>query len=247
MEHPHDQLLGGKYRLGSLISSGGMGRVYRATDVRLGTEIAIKMLAPHSEEDPRREARFLREARAVSELHHPNIVEVLDFGVDGGEPYLVMELLAGETLRARLEREGRLDLAETGRLLAALARGVGCAHRAGVAHCDLKPENVFLVGGDAQVKLLDFGQARPAAEASLLSTASRSPMGTPAYMSPEQATGGDVGPASDLWSLGVIAYECLVGRRPFEGETIGELILQICSWPLPVPSRHALVPGAIDA
>jgi eukaryotic-like serine/threonine-protein kinase len=237
-----ERLVGGRYRVGPLISSGGMGRVDRATDVTTGREVAIKRIERGDDADAR---RFVREARAVAALRHPSVVDVLDAGVDDGEPYLVMELLSGETLRARLERTGRLALAETCRLIDALARAIDAVHAAGIVHCDLKPENVVLVDGDA-VKLVDFGLARPATGGSLLSTASRSPMGTPPYMSPEQATGGDVGPASDRWSLAVIAYECLVGRRPFDGESIGELVLQICSWPLPLPSRDGL-PRAVDA
>jgi serine/threonine-protein kinase len=248
---PTDTVLDGKYRLEHELARGGMGRVHVATHVHLGTRVAIKVLHdPGAPDDDaaNEHARFLQEARAAAQLRHPNVVQVLDFGIDAGRPYLVMELLDGETLRARLDR-GPIDAATTAAIVTAIAAALTAAHAAGIVHRDLKPDNVFLIAAATGLvaKVLDFGVAKLAASPSAVTTASGAVLGTPAYMSPEQAQGADdVDAASDRWALGVIAYECLVGRRPFVADSLGELVLQICAWAPPVPSRHADVPAGFD-
>jgi serine/threonine protein kinase/tetratricopeptide (TPR) repeat protein len=240
------EVIDGRYRLERELSRGGMGRVFAATHVHLGTSVAVKLL--ESDDSPKERDRFLQEARAAAQLKHPNVVRVTDFGIDRDQqPYLVMELLEGESLRARLEREGKLDGAATAAIVDGVAKALTAAHAAGIVHRDLKPDNVWVCPeGDA--KVLDFGIAKVVATASAVTTASGAMLGTPAYMSPEQAQGTkDVDASSDLWALGVVAYECLVGARPFDAEALGELVLQICAWPMPTPSQHATVPAGFDA
>lgn len=246
-------LLDGKYRVGRELSRGGAGVVYEATHEHLGTAVAVKVLEASAESEGGslcslvEPESFLREARLAARLRHPNVVQVLDFGVTRDVPYLVMELVPGESLRARLAR-GRLSLSETLPILEGIAAALGAAHERGIVHRDLKPENVVVAPGSdgPQVKVVDFGLAcaahlEPGSDGGSL-------WGTPAYSSPEQASGvGPVTPAVDRWALGVIAFECLTGRRPFEGETLGELVLQLCHWAAPVPSDHAEVPAGFDA
>ncbi|MEZ4364499.1 MAG: tetratricopeptide repeat protein [Kofleriaceae bacterium] len=277
-------LLDGKYRIERELSRGGMGIVYAATHQLLGTQVAIKVLhtSPDPGEDesvrsssggPTEVARFLDEARLAAALRHPNVVSVLDFGVVHDLPYLVMELVEGETLRDLLERRGKLPLSEVLPILEGVAGALAAAHGRGIVHRDLKPENILVERGDAaggalgpghaRAKVVDFGvaclvdseaeaaAARPGASTRPLSAGElsvRSPMtGTPAYASPEQASGhGPVTGAADLWALGVIAFECLTGLRPFAGESLGEVVLQICTWELPVPSALAEVPTGFD-
>ncbi len=240
-----DGVLDGRYRLGLELSRGGMGRVFSATHIHLGTTVAIKVL--DTDDTPKERERFLQEARAAAQLKHPNVVQVTDFGIFEEQQYLVMELLEGETLRALLERKGPLDPGKTAAIIAGIARALTAAHAAKIVHRDLKPDTVWIdERGDA--KVLDFGIAKVASTIPSVTTASGAVLGTPAYMSPEQAQGTrDVDAASDRWALGVIAYECLVGARPFEAEALGELVLQICAWPQPVPSQHAELPEGFDA
>ncbi len=240
-----DGVIDGRYRLGRELSRGGMGRVFSATHIHLGTSVAIKLL--DGDDTPKERERFLQEARAAAQLKHPNVVQVTDFGIANEQPYLVMELLEGETLRARLEREGTLDPVTTASIIAGIARALTAAHAAKIVHRDLKPDNVW-IDERGDVKVLDFGIAKIASSTPSVTTASGAVLGTPAYMSPEQAQGNrDVDSASDRWALGVIAYECLVGVRPFDADALGELVLQICAWSPPVPSQHASVPDGFDA
>lgn len=246
-------LLDGKYRVGRELSRGGAGVVYEATHEHLGTAVAVKVLEASAASEGGslcslvEPESFLREARLAARLRHPNVVQVLDFGVTNELPYLVMELVPGESLRARLAR-GPLSFAEALPILEGIAAALGAAHERGIVHRDLKPENVVVAPGPGAplVKVVDFGlacaaSAEPGSEAGSL-------WGTPAYSSPEQASGvGPVTPAVDRWALGVIAFECLTGRRPFEGETLGELVLQLCHWAAPVPSERAPVPPGFDA
>jgi len=215
-------VLDGRYRVEGVLGTGGMGRVYRAEHTKIGKSVAIKVL--HADLGRNREAsqRFQREAIASGRLDHPNIVGVSDFGVlDGGACYLVMELLEGESLGDRLTRDTRLPWTEAIDILRGVLYGLRHAHERGVVHRDIKPDNVYLArkDGDPVIKILDFGIAKlyaagrtedPAATRAGLT------VGTPAYLSPEQAVGGEITPASDLYSATVVLYEMLVGRAPFE-------------------------------
>jgi serine/threonine protein kinase/Tol biopolymer transport system component len=220
--HPEDDLPTG-LRLGSMVAhfrvvaplgGGGMGVVYRAEDTRLGRTVALKFLAPERTRDPGAKERFLREARAASALDHPNLCTVHEVGETAEERlYLAMPCYDGETLAQRIER-GPLPVAEAVELATQAARGLAKAHRGGIVHRDVKPANL-MVTGDGVVKILDFGIAELAGTAG--EAGSGSLAGTPVYMSPEQTRGAAVGPATDVWSLGVVLYEMLAGSRPFSG------------------------------
>ncbi len=245
-------LLGGRYRLLARIGAGGMGEVWRAEHTSLGTPSAVKVMDTALGDDTQdRLQRFQQEARAAAQLRSPHIVQVLDHGVEGRFAFIVMELLEGEGLDQRLARKGRLTPSETARVIAGMARGLARAHAAGIVHRDLKPANVFLTreGGGEVVKLLDFGIAKllgPRADLQV-KTHQGNVVGTPSYMSPEQVRGGEVDARSDLWQMGVIAWECLTGQRPFDGPTLGDTFLRICSAPLPAASSIVPVPPGFDA
>ena len=236
-------IVAGRYRLDRLLGEGGMGQVWAATHAVTGRAVALKLLRGRLADRPDLRERFAREARAASSVDHPNVIAIHDFfTLDDQTPVMVMDLLAGESLRARLERSGALSVVETAGILAAVASAVSAAHALGIVHRDLKPDNVFLAREPAKdearevVKVLDFGIAKlrgPAFEATALAgsgslTSEGTVMGTPWYMAPEQASGErDVDQRADVFSIGVLLYECLAGRRPFRGETLGQLLKQI--------------------
>jgi len=216
----------GHYRIVEQIGEGGMGVVYRAHDEKLDRDVAIKVLHRDVAQDPDRLARFEREAKAVAKLDHPNILAIHQLGTHESSPFIVTELLDGESLRGRIP-PGGMGWQEAAEIGAAVAEGLAAAHRQNIVHRDLKPENIFLTSG-GRVKILDFGLARivlPAeeeAETATLTpggTVAGAVMGTVGYMSPEQAEGRPVDTRSDLFSLGTVLYEMLAGRRPFEGNT----------------------------
>jgi serine/threonine-protein kinase len=214
-------VLDGRYRIESILGTGGMGCVYRAEHTGIGRPVAIKVL--HADLNRNREAaqRFQREAIASGRLDHPNIVNVSDFGVlDAGPCYLVMEVLEGESLGARLEREQRIPWREALEIMRGVLLGLHHAHERGVVHRDIKPDNVFLTrkGSELVVKILDFGIAKLFAGTAddPASTRAGLTVGTPAYLSPEQAVGGEIKPASDLYSATILLFEMLTGRAPFE-------------------------------
>jgi eukaryotic-like serine/threonine-protein kinase len=221
MTDPAAGPLGGRYRMEALLASGGMGEVWAARDLLLDRAVAVKVLGPAFAGDGRAGERLRREARAAGRLDHPGIARMLDLGEDGGRPYLVMELLEGESLAERIGRDGPMAPAGAARVVAGVADALEAAHRAGVVHRDVKPGNVFLCA-DGSVKVLDFGIASAAGEAALTTG---DLIGTAAYLAPERALGHRATPAADVYALGVVLYELLAGRRPFEAGSDIELAM----------------------
>jgi len=218
------RIVAGRYHLEELIGKGGMGAVYRATQLGVKREVAVKVLLPDLTSERRVVKRFYREAFAVSQMNHPNIVRLVDFGVDpsSNSPFMVLDLVHGQTLRALYDKGGRMAERRAANLMAQLAKGLVDAHLKGVVHRDLKPENLMvelLAGGDEHLRILDFGLTRILDEPITAGriTESGTVLGTPLYMSPEQATGAPIDPRSDLYSLGCILYELLAGKPVFHG------------------------------
>jgi serine/threonine protein kinase len=244
-----DELVGrtiGKYEIVSLLGRGGMGRVYEAVHSGIGKRVVVKTLHRPIASNRDAVARFHREAQAASAAESPHIVEIFDTGfAEDGSPFLVMELLRGESLAALLRRESSLSSEETTRIVLQVLRGLSRAHAAGIVHRDLKPDNIFLVDrypDPSFAKILDFGISkidRPTHHTTL--TREGTVLGTPAYMSPEQAQGMlDVDLRTDLWAMGAILYECVTGCQPFAGATYEQIIVRICTMD-PTPIRE-LVP-----
>ena len=244
----------GCYQVLSLVGVGGMGEVYRARDPRLDREVAIKVLPERLAHSPETLARFHREAKAVAALSHPNILAIHDFGTDRGISFAVMELLEGETLRSRLRRAA-MPWREAVETAAAVADGLSAAHAKGIIHRDLKPENIFLTQ-NGQVKVLDFGvaQVRPGApfpgETPPLPAGITEPgrlIGTVGYMSPEQVCGEPVQAASDIFSLGCVLYEMVMGQRAFAGATAQETMAAILrDSPSPHGGTGCKIPAALE-
>jgi len=245
----------GQYEILDRLGAGGMGEVWRARDTHLGRDVAIKLLLEGVSADPDRLARFEREARVLAALNHPNVATLFGFERDdsGSTPFLVMELVEGETLAERIDR-GPVPLSEARTIFIQIAEGLEAAHEQGIVHRDLKPANLKLSsdaqGGPLRVKVLDFGLAK-----SLDSGEGRSPdlsqtptltaaatrlgevMGTAAYMSPEQARGEAIGTRTDVWAFGACLFETLAGQRPFQGETASHTMVAILDHE---PDWHAL-------
>src|SRR5262245_61965997 len=221
---PSNELTGrtvGSFRIVARIGGGGMGEVYRAHDTKLDRPVALKLLPRHVTDDAERLHRFHTEARAASSLNHPNILVIHDFGDLDGRPCIVSELVDGETLRQRLDR-GAVPVREAVGLTMQIASALAAAHARGITHRDIKPDNV-MVRTDGYVKVLDFGLAKlvdaPQAETTVFHTQPGLVIGTPHYMSPEQAEGKNVDERSDIFSLGVVFYELSAGSRPFTGDS----------------------------
>jgi serine/threonine-protein kinase len=236
-----------RYRLDSRIASGGMGEVWRATDTVLDRRVAVKLLRQEHADDPVFRSRFETEARNAAGLHHRGIAQVFDFGAgepgDGEHPpFLVMEYVDGRPLSAVLRPGQPMDAYAAARLVAAAGEALGAAHAQGIVHRDVKPANI-LVTDDRDVKITDFGIARAADAVALTRTGEV--LGTPQYISPEQAEGSPATPASDVYSLGAVAYECLVGQRPFEADS--PVATAIAHLRQPVPELPSTVPPALAA
>jgi serine/threonine-protein kinase len=217
--------IAGRYRLESRIGVGGMSTVHLAFDERLERQVAIKLLAEHLADDPAFVSRFRREALAAARLVHPNIVQVFDFGFDEShhQHFIVMEHVPGYSCAELLRDRGHLDVDQAVEIVTQACRGLDYAHRNGVVHRDVKPGNL-LVSGAEVVKLADFGIARATDQSSI--TQVGSVLGTAAYLAPEQARGEEAGPRADLYSLGVVAYQLLSGRLPYEASSLSELALK---------------------
>ncbi|GGM70343.1 hypothetical protein GCM10010106_15670 [Thermopolyspora flexuosa] len=233
-------LLGNRYRLTGRIAAGGMGEVWRAVDELLGREVAVKLLRQHVAADPSFRERFRHEARITAGLTDPGIAQVFDYGEQEDGAYLVMELVVGEPLSAILARHGTLTADITLDLVSQTARGLHAAHRSGVIHRDIKPGNL-LITETGQVKITDFGIARALQAAPMTRTGTV--LGTAQYVSPEQASGSPLTPATDIYSLGVVAYECLAGRPPFVADTQVAIALMHLNEPPPPLPPH--VPGPV--
>src|SRR5690349_5036300 len=227
-------MLGGRYRLDERIAGGGMGDVWRGTDDVLGRTVAVKILLAALLDEPGFAERFRGEARTMATINHPGVVDVYDYGNEGGTAFLVMEYIEGDALSRTLSRVGRLTPARTMALMAQAADALHAAHEKGIVHRDVKPGNL-LVRPNGTLVLTDFGIARSAMVGQL--TAAGSVLGTASYISPEQASGATATPLSDVYALGVVAYQCLSGRRPFEGDNPLEIAMRhVRDAPPPLPS-----------
>ncbi|WP_438016058.1 protein kinase [Sorangium sp. So ce315] len=238
-------ILAGRYRVERALARGAMGSVWVGRHLLLDVDIAIKFMAPQFASSPELRARFEREARAAAVLKSAHAVQVYDYGIEQDTPYIVMELLEGEDLAARLARERRIGLPALLGILEQVGRALRRAHELGLVHRDLKPGNLFLSlqDGEQVAKVVDFGVAKGAdVAASVQATRPGALLGSPSYMSPEQVRSSSrVDHRSDLWSLGVIAFECVTGQLPFPGQELGDVLVEICTAPIPLASQ--LVPG----
>jgi eukaryotic-like serine/threonine-protein kinase len=237
--------IAGRYRIEGRIGVGGMSTVHLAFDNRLERYVAIKLLAAHLADDPTFVSRFRREALAAARLVHPNIVQVFDFGFDSGhhQHFIVMEHVPGNSCAELLRDRGHLDLDQALDIVTQACRGLEYAHRNGVVHRDVKPGNL-LVSDSEVVKLADFGIARAADQSSI--TQVGSVLGTAAYLSPEQSRGEEAGPRADLYSLGVVTYQLISGRLPYEASSLSELTLkQQRESPIPLDELNPQVPHAL--
>jgi eukaryotic-like serine/threonine-protein kinase len=248
------QIVAGRYRLEHPIARGAMGSIWRASHIELKAKVAIKFLDTVERGETELHGRFLQEARSGAAVRCAHVVQVFDYGQAGRVPFIVMELLEGETLEQRLAQRRVLTPAELDKIFREMATGVSRAHAAGVVHRDLKPSNVFIAreGPNEVTKLIDFGIAK-VDEARLgftprMGTRAGTVIGTPEYMSPEQLrSGADTDHGVDLWALGIVAFECLTGKLPFSGKTLTDIVVQICTEKPIAPSALAEVPAGFDA
>jgi eukaryotic-like serine/threonine-protein kinase len=243
--------LSGRYETGAKLGTGGMSNVYKATDRILERTVAVKILAEHLSDDERFVARFKREALAVAKLIHPNIVQVYDTGVDDGRHYIVMEYVEGRSGAQILQRHGPVEPDIAAEIGIQACSGLDYAHRRGIIHRDVKPGNLMIVGGpvgggEMIVKLTDFGIARAIEQTRI--TQVGSVVGTAAYLAPEQVRGEEATPATDVYALGVVLYQFLTGRLPYEGSSLAELaVRQQNEKPLPPSTYNSEVPETLGA
>ena len=231
------RLIGGRYRVIAPLGEGGMATLWRAVDEQLDREVAVKILRPQYSGDPGFAARFKQEARSAGSLAHPNIVSVYDYGTDPEDDsqYIVMQLVDGQDLSGVLRDRGTLSIDDAVRVAIGVASALEAAHRRGIVHRDVKPGNILITDG-ADVKVTDFGIARAVSETSM--TVTGTTLGSVHYFSPEQARGDEVTGASDVYSLGIVLYEMLTGRRPFEGDSAAGVALKRLNEDAPPPTRY---------
>src|SRR5512135_212219 len=242
-----ERALGPNFQVTDLVGRGGFAEVFSVRDLRLKRDLAAKVLSPELVVNATMLARFRREAEAVAALRHPSIVPIYDVGESGGIAYIVMPLIQGETLRKTIDREGRLPIPEVRRILREIAGALHVAHEAGLVHRDIKPENIMLEGPRQQVLVMDFGIAKALDPESTGMTSSGLIVGTPHYMSPEQASGDPVDGRSDQYSLAVLGYRMATGGHPFEGETARALLYkQVFESAPPARDRFPDVPQALS-
>ena len=238
-------ILGGRYRLLELLGQGGMATIYRARDAQLERDVAVKVLRPEYGRDPDFFARFRQEAQSAASLNHPGVVAVYDYGTDPAGPFIVMELVDGEDLASIIRRSGALPPRQAARLTAQTARAIAAAHASGFVHRDIKPSNL-MVTSEGKIKVTDFGIARAIAEAAL--TLPGTTLGSVHYFSPEQARGEMATPASDIYSLGIVLFELLTGRRPWEGDSAAAIATARLTGPVPSPSAvRSGIPPVLEA
>lgn len=237
------EILDNRYRLDTQIARGGMSTVFRGKDLRLGRDVAVKVMDDRYLDDAVFRSRFVREAKSMAQLHHPNIVDVYDFNSTGDHAYLVMELIDGGTLRELLSERGPMPPHMATQVMRGLLTGLAVAHQEGLVHRDIKPDNV-LIDQDHRIKLTDFGLVRAVAESDRTSDQI---VGTVSYLSPEQVAGGAIGPESDVYSAGIVLFELLTGTTPFIGDTQIAHAMQRLSQDVPAPSsRIEGVPALFD-
>ena len=237
-------MLDGRYRVATKIATGGTSMVYRGLDTRLDRPVALKVMDSRYAGDEQFLTRFQLEARSVARLKDPGLVAVYDQGLDARHPFLVMELVEGGTLRELLTERGPMPPHAVAAVLRPVLGGLAAAHRAGLVHRDVKPENV-LISDEADVKIVDFGLVRAVAEAGITSTSVI--LGTAAYLSPEQVKDGNASPRSDVYAAGIVAYELLTGQPPFSGDTSLSVAYQRLDTDVPLPSSVISgVPGQFD-
>ncbi|AUX47965.1 uncharacterized protein SOCE26_094910 [Sorangium cellulosum] len=235
-------MLSERYRLIRPVGQGAQASVWVAEHLALSTHVAVKLIDPELAKQEEARERFRREATAAAQLRSAHVVQIIDHGIEGEQPFIVMELLEGEDLFERLARRQRLTLQETSKIVIQVARALTRAHGAGIVHRDLKPENFFISANEDEevVKILDFGIAKVEGQGkrAIQRTTVGTLMGTPHYMSPEQVKGlSEVDYRADLWALGVIVYQCVTGQLPFDSEGVGDLLIKISLGEIPVPSR----------
>jgi eukaryotic-like serine/threonine-protein kinase len=239
------RLINGRYRLIAPLGEGGMATIWRAVDEQLDREVAVKLLREQFGSDAGFAARFRQEARAAGSLSHPNIVPVYDYGTDAdGAQFIVMQLVEGDNLATLLRERDHLETDDAVRIALGVASALEAAHRRGLVHRDVKPGNILLTD-DGDVKVTDFGIARAVAEASM--TVTGTTLGSVHYFSPEQARGDEVTGTSDVYALGIVLYEMLTGRRPFEGDSAAGVALKRLSEDPPPPSTYRPVPSGLSA
>ena len=237
-------VLGGRYRLVELLGQGGMATIYRARDNQLERDIAVKVLRPEYGTDPDFIDRFRHEAQSAASLNHPGVVGVYDFGTDTAGPFIVMELVEGEDLASIVRRSGAIPPRAAARLVAQAARALAAAHDRGFVHRDVKPGNM-LVTREGRVKVADFGIARALSESAL--TLPGTTLGSVHYFSPEQARGELASPSSDIYSLGIVLFELLTGRRPWTGDTAAAIATARLTGAVPSPSAvHGGIPPTLE-
>ncbi len=240
-----DRVLGNRYKLLHPLGKGGMALVFEAYDQLLERPVAIKLLRKDFSTDPEFRDRFLHEARSAANLTHPNIVTVYDFGIDAGEIYIVMELATGSDLKTSIEKNGPFHLESGLEIAIQICKGLGYAHRAGIVHCDVKPQNIIITN-DRIAKITDFGISR-ALNSSTSPERSDVVWGSPQYLAPELIEGGPASPAADVYSLGAVLYEIFTGNPPFEGDSVDEILsLQTSKVPQSISSQVKDFPEDLD-